>query len=405
MERALAHREQPARRTRRGWWLGLAAVGLGAAAFAAWQLTRGPLLPAGISAEEYAEAARRYADLYGHEPSRMDVLSVLGEMAIGAERMTEAVACFREIPSADPMYGPSARLQEGQALATLRHADAAERSLREFLRLTARDPDVPVAHLVGAYKWLTYLLSVQLRFEDRRDVLDEMHARGLADVYDSKQRFFPHLLIWHSTTGREPLGEFLRNDPDDPRLRVALARYRVYEGELAEAQELLESFHRERPHDLDGTAALLECYFEQDDWTRFGRVAGSLPAYQAGEPWLLTRMRAQWALHEQQWEAAIAHFQQVIDNDPSNPWCHMGLAEAWGELGRERERQEALARSRIIAGVRVNLYNVTGTDAQASIDVARACEEIGFESAAAVFRQHARRIERSMARPAAGQTP
>ncbi|MGH7202735.1 MAG: tetratricopeptide repeat protein, partial [Planctomycetaceae bacterium] len=351
-------------RGRRATWPRLAAVvaALGGVAFAGWYLSRDPELPAGVTREEYRQAERKFQSLYGRRPSRTDTLSVLGELAIAEDRLPTALACFRAIPSDDPKYGPSARLQEGQVLMRLDRVDDAERSFRDFLTLADRNAAVPRDHVVSGCKWLGYILSVELRFEERKSLLADMHTQRLADVYDSKQYYFPHLLIWHSNSGSGPLAEYLEQDPDNPQLRTALGRYRTYEGRLDEAQALLEDLHRERPHDLHCAAALLECHFERDDWAGFSKVAESLPEAEQGEPWLLTRMRGLLAAHEERWEDAAKHFQRVLAADPANPWCHMELADAYAKLGRPKAREEAQRRSLVLADIRASLGTVTEQD-------------------------------------------
>ena len=82
-------------------------------------LTGGVELPAGVSPEQYRRAEQEFQEMYGRSAERRDVLLLLGEAAVHADRLQVALACFREVPTADPLYGPSARLQEGQVLARL----------------------------------------------------------------------------------------------------------------------------------------------------------------------------------------------------------------------------------------------------------------------------------------------
>lgn len=373
------------------------AAGLTGLACAVWYLSRDAALPVGISQDEYSDAERRFQEKYGRQPGRLDVLSLLGELAVRESRLTTAAACFREIPTDDPKYGLPARLQEGHVLARLKRAGEAERSLREFLA-HASNTWVHRNDVVAAYKWLGYLLSVELRFEERKALLAEMHARGLADVHDSTQYYFPHLLIWHSSSGREPLAEFLKQDPQNPLLRVALARYRTFEGRLDEARALLQDLHRENPDDLYCAAALLECHFERNDWDAFAGVIRKLPERGEGEPWLLTRMRGEFALDEGRWEDAARYFKRVQSVDPANPWAQMGLAEAYAKLERPEARQEALRRSLVLARIRSKLGNVTERDPAGSLELAAACDEIGLREAAEVFRRHAARINAAAGR-------
>jgi predicted Zn-dependent protease len=356
--------------------------------------SRGPELPDGLSIDEFKAAERQFTRTYRRQPGRTDILSLAAEVALANERLETAVACFGAIPTTDSRYGLSARLQEGQVLLRLNRAQEAEHSLREFLSLTEADTRVSPELMVTACKWLGYIFSVELQLEARRTLLAGVHDRGQADVLDSKQFYFPNLLIWHTPGGRHRLDEFLKADPQNPKLKLALGRYLTAEGAVAQAQALLTPLHAELPADLACTGALLECCFERNDWDEFLTVASTLPEFTAGEPWFLTRLRGELALHERQWERAVTYFERLRSADPANPWCHMGLARAYAELDRLPDRDEMQRRSLGLSRIRVSLVNVQEDRPEAVRALASACEEIGLAEAAATFRRHAERIER-----------
>jgi predicted Zn-dependent protease len=376
---------------------GIAIVLMGAT-FVAFYVLRDERLPEGVSRTDYQNAEKKFRELYRKKGGRLDVLSVAGELAVADGRLPAALACFRAIPSATPRYGLPARLQEGQVLLRLNRAREAEHSFREYLERAARDPAVGRENLIAARKYLAYLLSVELRLEDRKSILADLHADGQADLGDSKQFFFPHLLLWHSSNARQRLSEFLAEDPDNPSLRAAEARYLTADGHLDEAQSRLETFIREHPGDLTGTAALLECIYERNDWKAFREAAASLPEYASGEPWFLTRLRGELALHDEDWQGAVLFFERVLAADPANPWSNMGLARAFAGLGRSDERAKAQHRSAVIARIRVNLVNAQEESPDAVERIAEECAELGFREAAEAFGAHAARI-----RAAAGE--
>jgi predicted Zn-dependent protease len=363
-------------------------VTLGAVLYA-W---RGPELPAGLSADDYRAAEQQFRKTYHRRPERNDVLSLAGESALAADRLETAIACFGAIPTADSRYGLSARLQEGQLLLRLNRAAAAEHSLREFLTHSANDAGTSAGNTIAACKWLGYLFSVELRLEERRLLLAGVHERNQADVLDSKQYYFPNLLLWHTAGGRHRLDQFLNLDPQNSKLRIARARYLTADGQADEAQARLAELHAELPNDLSCTGALLESCFERHDWDSFLTVASAVPEYTAGEPWLLTRLRGELALHEQLWERAARYFELVLETDPANPWCHMGLARAYGELDRPQDRAEMQRRSLGLSRIRVSLINVQQDQPDALELLATACSEVGLSEAAETFRRHAGQI-------------
>jgi tetratricopeptide (TPR) repeat protein len=368
---------------RAGWILLVVAVVIVAAGMAA-VLLRSPPLPEGLSPDEYSEAAEKFRSLYDKEPDRLDVISVAAELAVAEGRMEDAVACFAVIPNGHPGYGPSARLQEGHLLLELDRAQDAEDSLRAFLSLAVQTPNVRPVDVYAARTRLAFILSVELRIEERQALLASAHESGIVDNFNSKQYFFPHLLIFRSKTGSHRLDQFLKVDPNNPRLRLARARYLTAQGELDESLAELKKLDTEKPGDLAVAAAMLECHFEADDWDQFGEFLKSVSDYRIGEPWLLTRMRGHFAMEQGQWEEAVTHFEQVLAADRANPAAQIALVKAYGHLGQTEKARAATDRSATIAKIRVDLGNDRGLK-----ELATDCEKIGMPDAAAVFRRHA----------------
>lgn len=355
---------------------------------------RAPVLPSSLTPTEYSAAQRRFVELFGVLPEHYDALAIAGEMAASEKRWEQAAACFREVPTAHPRFGASARLQEAQVLVRLNRAADAEHAFETFFRLPEHRRFDP-ATLAGAGKWFNFVLSAQLRFEDRKRWLVYVHESGIADVLDSKQLHFPNLLIWNSPLGRKRCNEFLANDPENIDLRVASARYMTADGKLDAARDALSKLAQQRPRDVRVLAALLECDFERNDWSRMTETETALSSYDKAEPWLLTRMRGELALHRQDWPQAVEYFRHVLRDDPANSWSQMGLARALGELGRNDEQAEARAKSAVLAKIRVGVVKVTDRDPEAAKALADHCEAAGLVQAAQDFRQHARRMESS----------
>ncbi len=379
------------------WWkpVLLVAVLAGIAVMLWRQLADDNALPNGVTHEQYVAAERRFQEMYSVKPDRIDVLSLVAELAVADERLEAAVASFAEIPSDHPKYGLAARFQQAVILVQLNRAAEAEEHLREFLRRAKANPAaVPAEHAVTAFKWLTYLLSVQMRLEERKPVLADVHRYGFADVFDSKQYFFPNLLILNSPAGRKRLLEFLEEDPENLELQIALGRYRTAEGRVEESQAFLKQLHQQHPDDLRVAAALLEACFEGDDWESFRQFAAELPGPQPAEPWLLTRMRGEFALQQERYREAADHFKRALEEEPAYLPCQMGLATALGELSETELRQAALRSVEVLAEIRVDLSNVKGDDPAPILDLAAKCERIGLEDAAKIFRWHAMAISR-----------
>lgn len=378
-----------------GTFLLIALAGVGAY----WVYFRPPTgeapaeLPVGITASDYSDAEAWFAREYPQAPlTREAIMLVLGDRASESGKIETAVNCYRQIGTQTPMLGLTARLEEGKLLVQLNLADQAENALLQFLVAARTAPQLKPEQVLDAFKWLTYILSVEIRQEDRRAVLIEQTQIGLADPLDSKQLFFPNLLILNSPAGRKKIAEFLLADPENVKLKSAKARYSTLEGDFENAVASLESLSKSHPTDLTIAAALAEAYFESADSPKLSQLIDELPAWQDQEPWLLTRMRGESALESKSWEVAVDFFKKVLLFDPANAPAQMGLVKAYKELGEVDLHRQALERSSILAKIRVNLSTVQPDAVAACNDLAESCSAIGMDQAAEVFRFHARSI-------------
>ncbi|MCU0710895.1 MAG: hypothetical protein MUC43_02470 [Pirellula sp.] len=326
-------------------------------------------------------------------PSDVEIILAAGGLAVSAEDYEKATLYFSQVKTEIPRFGMTARLEQGVAQLKLNFATPAEQNLKAFLDAarSAENPDP--SQVLDAFKWLTYLMSVQIRQEERKQLLEEQHAIELADPLDSKQLYFPNLLILNSPTGRARLTKLLENEPTNVALLVASARYQTLAGEFDAAIENLQKLRRSRLEDLTIVAALAEALVESDRMADAGGLLDSVPPYQLSEPWLLTRMRGELALHREKWNEAIKHFNAVLNEDPANAPAQMGLAMAYEKLGDKENHEEALRRSSIIAKIRSNLGSVQSDAAAACLDLATQCREINMEAAAKAFEKHAARIK------------
>ncbi len=358
-----------------------------------------------ISNQQFAEAHDWIQQNFPNQSITRDaVLMVLAERAVQDKQLETAVKCYQQVPTETPKLGMLARLEQGKLMVELNMADEAESALRQFIDAARVAPELDPKQVLDAFKWLTYILSVEIRQEDRSEVLKEQHFIGLADPLDSKQLFFPNLLILNSPAGKKKIAGFVEKSPDNLRLQIANSRYRTLEGSYELAIETLTKLRDKNPEDLSIAAVLAEAYFESADSMALSKLLASLPEASASEPWLLRRMRGEHALESKQWNQAIEHFEAVLQKDPANAPSQMGCAKAWAALGNEEKRQEALTRSGIIAEIRVNLSKVQSDAQAACLDLASKCKLLGMVEAAAVFERHAAMISQQQ-KPIAPTNP
>ena len=351
-------------------------------------LLRPPALPPGITRDQYNRAATDWKGLFRTEPSHPDTLMLLAETSLKRRQLPAAIACFSAIDSSHPRYGKSARLQEAQVFLQLNQAAAAEQSFKTFLSLAAASTtDTDPEQLATARRWLAWLMAVQLRPEDRVEWLDQLLNAGQADVYDAKQRYFPTLLIQTSSLGSTRLQKFLANDPRNPVLLIAAARYETAEGRPEAALDTLKQLYRQHPDNLPALAALLEALHELHRPDELVALSTAAPPFHPAEPWLLTQMRAEAAVHQQHWADAETLFRAVLRHDPANPACHMGLAASLAGQGRAVEREAILKRSLVLSRIRVQLSEVRPNAPEAARRLAEAASSLELTAAADTFSQ------------------
>lgn len=347
-----------------------------------------------LSKEDSSQAIAWLQEKYGiNNPSDVEIVLAAGGIAVAAEEYEKASRYFEQIKTEVPRFGMTARLEQGLALLKLNFATPAEQNLKKFLDAARASENPDPAQVLDGFKWLTYLLSVQIRQEERKLLLQEQHDISLADPLDSKQLYFPNLLILNSPAGRTRLAKLIENEPTNLSLLVASARYQTLAGEFDSAIDSLEKLRRTRLEDLTVAAALAEAFVESDRLEDAGRLIDSIPPYHAMEPWLLTRMRGELALHRELWNDALKYFGTVLEVDPANAPAQMGIAMAYEKLGDKDNHEEALRRSSILAKIRVNLGSVQSDAEAACLDLATQCRAIDMEAAAKVFEKHAARIK------------
>jgi tetratricopeptide (TPR) repeat protein len=345
-------------------------------------LSRSPspdgVLPPGLSQDQYLEAARAWQAKHGREPEQVDVLVWLADSFAVEGKLNAAIACYEAIPSEHPSYGPGARLEQAKALIRLNRAPEAEANLTAFMDVMSEDRPVSWRQLVEALDLLRFLLEVQLRFEETRKVLRVIHSIDAARTFETMAYCFPSVLRWNGEQSVRWLEGFVEENPDDFKLRVALGRYRTGEGKLAEAEKILQECCRQRPENLYAWAALLACYYEQDDWARIRQAMATLPPIKNSDPWLLSRLRGHLHNHEAQFQEAVECFQQALAADPANAESYLGLAQAYAGLKRDGDRATALRKAHVIARLqnRTGWASVKEGDVEPLLEMVGLCEEI-----------------------------
>ena len=351
-----------------------------------------PQLPRGVSQPDFEKAAADFKGEFDRDGDYFDVLMTLAEMAANRKDSATAIICYQQIPTRHARYGPSARYEEALLFAQTDQVQRAEDSLNEFLELLKDGIQLPDRQVAHSRHWLTLIYGVELRSEERRIILHSLMEDHQADINDVKQYYFGSLLIWQTAFGSQRVRDFLILDPANRHLRNAEARHLVGEGRLKEARERLAVLRSEDPHDLRTLAVLLESSYEMNDWVAFTSEIAEAPEFSKDEPWLLTQLRGEWALHQNDWLEAEKYFQYLLENDPPNAVCLTGLARAFAGQGMSKEREIILQRSLLVAKLRVDLSAITHDNPKSAKSVANSARQLGMDDAVAILEFFAARM-------------
>jgi tetratricopeptide (TPR) repeat protein len=351
-------------------------------------------LPSVVTRAEYDRAQEAFELKYGRPANRLDVMSWLAEWNLSKQRPSEAIACFGEIPTSHPQYGRMARYQQGRTLLALDRAVEAEEQFRELISAEESAPAIEPRYLVDARQRLRHILEVELRFEERQQLLAGVIGRGEADHFELIVFCFPSQLRWNGDDAARWLEEFHRVNPSDRWLNIALGRYRTGQGKLEEARGLLEGIVRQSPSDLWATAALVACLRESDDADAADRLIEALPPQSPTDPWLLLLQRGSHAIERGRADDAARAYEQLLAQDRTNTEAWLKTATISRMQGNVEKQQRAVA---VAAGLsRIQNHIAKGIkkpeDPNSFLDIADLCVEIDFDTEAGILTRFAEKL-------------
>jgi thioredoxin-like negative regulator of GroEL len=351
-----------------------------------WLLSGSPaaLFPAEVSQQEIERALRDFRQLHRREPNREELMLTLAENLLRRNQGKIALACVEQIPTQTTGVGTAARRLQAQISLRLNQLGGVEQSVRKLLEAGKAGIAADPADLRLAQEMLVFVLSLEFRFEERRELLQAIRNQRPLDVLLAKQLYFPSLLAWKSQQQNRRLQEFLAESPGDPHITAAHARYLTSAGRVDESREIVNAALTQNPGHLGLLAAALECRFEQQSWGEFETLLAAAPPFDPGEPWLLTQMRAESALRADERTLAEKYVRHLLAADPTNPqYCH-SMALLSGLAGRQEERHELQQRALTLAELRLTLAEPE-SDAGALRAISTTAEKLGLADAARDF--------------------
>lgn len=358
-----------------------------------WQFESRVTLPSGISADDYALARAVVAKSQVRDPESAVWLQ-LGEWAFQRKDFAAARASYRQIPSDRGEAGCRARALEGETSFRLGLATEAEANFREAISFAEAGKFQTLPEWSGSHSWLRNVLEIELRFEERHELLTIRHQAGVPEVLDTVVWCFPSLLRWNGAEAVAGLEKFHAGNPQDFRVRVALARYRTGAGQLEEALAVVTSCLAERPDDLPANAAMLELHSATGEWDAMRTVIERLPSVARTDPWLLLLMRGHLLQHDEQWAKAEACFRILLEIDASQVEARTGLARALRGQGRTSEAQQIDAQAAVLARIQNRLgWILERPGVEPLVETAEMCHEIQLARQCSWMARQALQIE------------
>jgi tetratricopeptide (TPR) repeat protein len=288
-----------------------------------------------IAARRWPEAERRLVDWIASHPDDGNARVMLAVLLLGRRNEGEARETLLAVREGDPARSRAQGLLGEMALQGRRAAEA-ERAFRDA---AARDPKAAEPR-----RKLVYLLSLQQRTGEVRDLLWELYAIGR----DPRLLIDLVMELWaFENDARSPgseLNEFLARTPDDPYLRRARGLSLLLGGKAAEALPDLEASAVSLADDPVGRFALAECRMTLGTFQGDESILGPRPAAPADTArWWVLRGRLQELLGRP--NDAVGSFREAVASNPDDVEAQYRLGRALVQAGSKAEGQSHLDRS------------------------------------------------------------
>ena len=350
--------------------------------------------PSVVTPRDSQRAREAFELKYGRPPDRLDILSWLAGWYLTQKRPNDAVTCFAEIPTNHPVYGHMARLQQGRTLFRLHKVTEAERQLKELIVAEEASPQIEPEFLINARQQLRHILEVELRFEERHQLLKGVIDRGEDIAFEAVAGCFPTMLRWNGPDAIQWHAQFMAADPDNVWVRISHGRYLTGQGRADEACPILEAVVAEQPTNLRAISALVAALREAGDVDRADQLILALPPRSRDDPWTLLVQRGYVAVQNGNLEEARNAFEQLQQSDATSTEGWQGIALV-ARLQNDIPRQTQANQMVTSLGRIQNYLGKTTQDAgnpSSFLDVADLCAEFQLNREGAVMARFAQRL-------------
>jgi tetratricopeptide (TPR) repeat protein len=273
------------------------------------------------------------------DPESAAACLMLADVTFRAGRIQEALQAVRRVPSRSA-NGVPARLLEGTLLIMVGEASRAEAVLNECLALDSTS--------IEARRRLVFLYGIELRREELRRVLWELHALGATEATDLVLLSGSTFIVWNAKEIMGTIERFAEADPQHVPARIALGYYRRRQNDFDGARRDLFEACRLAPTDCEAHVALLDCLFDQDDLDEASRILSRVPN-EWHEDGRLLYFRGRMAERAGEFERAIQWYRDAIAMDPDHRESRYHVGQLLLQAGHDEEAHKHLDHSRKLA--------------------------------------------------------
>jgi tetratricopeptide (TPR) repeat protein len=340
-----------------------------------------------VAHQRWAELEARLRSWLNADPEDGNAWTLLGDLLSDRGRADEARAALRRVRESDAAWSEAQRLL-GEIAVKRQEAAEAERAFRAA---AARD-----RRAVSPRRRLVYLLSLELRPSETRDVLWQLYGitRDPQYIVDAVHT------LWMDATevgkSDRDLEAFLDRTPDDPWLRRAWGLSLLVRGRPADALPHLKAAAEALGNDPLGRFALAECRMTLGQFDGDLTILGPRPdrPVDAARWWVL-RSRLEDA--QGQAGAAVESLRAAVAANPDDREAHYRLGQALVRCGDPIGAKVHLDRAE---GLRLRLNTLKnqnehildeGTSTDALEALGQLCRDAGLPGEARVWFEQALR--------------
>jgi tetratricopeptide (TPR) repeat protein len=214
-------------------------------------------------------------DLHRHDPGNAEVIELLTELALKSGDSQAAIRWLRLVPANEPERAAAARQQAAQLSMQIGQASLTETLALEAIRLNP--------HLPAPRRLLLRFYAVLFQHRKLHVQSARLAEQGQLTATGLILRCVAHRASWDDDEHVAWIEQCLKNDPTNPVLRSALARYYLMVDRTKEAASILKNTAKPPPDHWRVSLAYAEQAIDAGSYELAAEIISRLPDTANGE--------------------------------------------------------------------------------------------------------------------------